>query len=86
MKFFVTMHMPPTMAPKGGDPPRLIHQMIVEHKSPSLEDFKETLIEDGYVVVREYFKDNKSHDSPLVEQGDILINGMHIGKVKVYVA
>jgi hypothetical protein len=72
MKFFITMNMP---SRNGGS----VHQIIGEHPASSLEEFREILNESEFVVVEEFYNKN---DGTLFSHGEIVLNTMHIGKVR----
>lgn len=73
MRFFITMNMPS----RGGNS---IHQIIGEHHAASLDEFHETLNENEFVVVEEFYK---NQTGGFYSVGGIILNTMHIGKVKV---
>lgn len=82
MRFLLTMHMP-TRAPENGLPANLVHQMNVEHReSQSLQDFVDTLSKKDFVVVEEFYRDPQS--GSYYSRGQVAINYMHIGKIKVF--
>jgi hypothetical protein len=56
-----------------------IHQIIAEHEAESLEDFKYDLNEQEFVVVEEFYRNS---DGSFYSVGNIILNTMHIGKVK----
>jgi hypothetical protein len=72
MKFFITMNMP---SRSGGS----VHQIIGEHAAGSIEEFSDILNESEFVVVEEFY--NKQ-DGTLFSHGEIVLNTMHIGKVR----
>jgi len=73
MKFFITMNMP---SRNGGS----VHQIIGDHESGSLEEFNYILNESEFVLVEEFYT---KPDGSLFSVGEIILNTMHIGKVKV---
>lgn len=73
MKFFITMNMP---SRSGG----AVHQIIGEHEAESLDDFNDALNESEFVLVEEFYM---KPDGGLFSVGGIILNTMHIGKVKV---
>lgn len=82
MRFLLTMHMP-TRAPDTGLPANLVHQMNVEHRdSNSLQDFVDALSQRDFLIVEEFYRDPQS--GAYYSRGQVAINYMHIGKVKVF--
>lgn len=73
MRFFITMNMPS----RGGN---TIHQVVGEHDAESLDDFAYTLNESEFIVVEEFYR---KQDGGFYSVGKIILNTMHIGKVKV---
>lgn len=73
MRFYITMNMP---ARSGS----AIHQIICEHSANSLVEFTELLNEEEFVVVEEFYR--RQTDGGYYSVGDIVLNTMHIGKVK----
>jgi hypothetical protein len=78
MKFLITMNMPVRTRDKVSQA-QLVHQVIVEHRSESLEDFRNLLNEQEFVLVEEFYKD----DSGYFSVGKMILNTSHIGKIKV---
>ena len=72
MRFYITMNMP---SRNGG----AIHQVIGDHESNSIEEFKETLNDCDFVTVEEFYR---NQDGGFYSVGDIILSTMHIGKVK----
>ena len=83
MKFLVTMNMP--VRRKSQDrqsefhQTSLVHQVIIEHKSISLEDFNFHLNQKDFIFGEEFYKGEVGYFSV----GPIIINTNHIGKVKL---
>jgi hypothetical protein len=73
MKFFITMNMP---SRNGG----VVHQIIGDHESESLEEFMDALNDSDFVLVEEFYM---KPDGNLFSVGNIVLNTMHVGKVKV---
>jgi len=73
MKFYITMNMPS----RGGNS---IHQVIGDHDAEDLNDFVYTLNESEFILVEEFYR---KQDGSLYSVGPIVLNTMHIGKVKV---
>jgi len=73
MRFYITMNMPS----RSGNS---IHQIIGEHHAVSLKEFHETLNDVDFIVVEEFYK---NQSGGFYSVGEIVLNTMHIGKVKV---
>jgi hypothetical protein len=73
MRFYITMNMP---SRSGSN----IHQIIAEHPARSLDEFNEILSDSEFVVVEEFYR---KQEGSFYSVGDIILNTMHIGKVKV---
>jgi len=73
MRFYITMNMPS----RSGNS---IHQVIGEHRAASLEEFHEILNDVDFIVVEEFYK---NQSGGFYSVGGIVLNTMHIGKVKV---
>ena len=76
MKFVITMNMPSYQG-------NLVHQLVVEHESDSLEDFVKTLSENDFVIVEEFYLDGRTGSS--YSRGRLALNYQHIGKIKAHV-
>jgi hypothetical protein len=74
MRFLVTMHMPSYSG-------NLVHQMNVEHKSNSLEEFVDALSKEDFVVVEEFYRDPTTGSDN--SRGMTAINHRYVGKIKV---
>jgi len=72
MRFYITMNMPS----RSGNS---IHQVVGEHHAASLEEFHETLNDVDFVMVEEFYKNQLGK---FYSMGEIILNTMHIGKVK----
>jgi hypothetical protein len=81
MRFLITMNMPSS---SGRD----VHSIIGDQKFCStVDEFMQELEGNGYIVVEEFFVDKyASSGSPasVKSNGDIGLNFMHVGKVKLY--
>lgn len=75
MRFIITLNMPSYQG-------NLVHQLVVEHGSPSLESFVEALSSNDFVVVEEFYRDGKTGSS--YSRGKLALNYQHIGKIKCY--
>jgi len=73
MRFYITLNMPS----RSGNS---IHQVIGEHEAESVHDFTYTLNECDFVVVEEFYR---KQDGGFYSVGQVALNTMHIGKVKV---
>lgn len=78
MRFQITMNMPS----RSGNS---VHQIIGEHPAKSLGELVEVLSNSDFIIVSEMYKDN---DAPKGQGdfygvGDIAINPLFIGKIKV---
>lgn len=82
MRFLLTMHMP-TRASDSSVPANLVHQMNVEHReSQSLQDFVKALSERDFLIVEEFYREPQT--GAYYSRGQVAINYMHIGKIKVF--
>lgn len=79
MRFLITMNMPSAAG-------NTVHQVTVEHKSASLQEFCETLNTDIFVMCRNFYR-RTDNDGVMYweDRGDIILNSAHVGKVQVYV-
>ena len=81
MRFLFTMHMPSF----GGHP---VHQIIGDHPANSLEDLVEEIGNSDFIIISEIYKDDgnrtKLSNPDYFQKGDVSLNCMHIGKVKVF--
>jgi hypothetical protein len=80
MKFLITMNMPSS---SGRD----VHSIIGEYPAADVGEFMDVLEGNGFIIVEEYFIEK--HNGPGAQQsvksnGDIAINFLHVGKVKLY--
>lgn len=73
MKFLVTLNMP---SRKG----ELVHQVVCEHEAQNIEDFMAVLNEQDFILVQEFYR--KPESSGFFPVGTLILNTMHIGKVK----
>lgn len=87
MRFEIVMNMPVRVNHEKEDLAKiplqqipLIHRIIVEHPSRSLEEFVDTLERHDFVIVEELFYDSYMKD--LRSNGMIAINHRYIGKIK----
>ena len=78
MRFIFTMHMPSVSG-------NLVHQIIGEHPSESLDELSQEMTDADFIIVTEYYKDDSAGRSGLSSRGQISLNCMHIGKIKEFV-
>lgn len=74
MRFLVTMNMPSYSG-------NLVHQMTVEHKASSLDEFIKLLMRDDFIVVEELYKN--PNDGSYYSRGNVALNHQYVGKIKV---
>ena len=75
MIFQITMNMP-----SYGN--ALVHQILGEHPSASLEDFLEELAANDFIVVTEWYR--SADTGKPVKKGDIILQTNLCGKAKVF--
>jgi len=73
MRFLVTLNMP---SRKG----ELVHQVVCEHASKSIDDFLKSINENDFILVEEFYR--KPDNAGFFPVGMMILNTMHIGKVK----
>lgn len=80
MRFLLTMNMPNV----HND---LVHQMIIDHDSESLDAFCKTMNRDEFIVVRHWYKRKHPYTKEVQweDRGDAVLNTHHIGKVAEYI-
>ncbi len=76
MRFLVTLNMP---SRKG----ELVHQVVCEYPCETIEDFHAVLQGEDFVLVEEFYR--KAENAGFFPVGPLILNTMHIGKVKVSV-
>lgn len=74
MRFLVTLNMP---SRKG----ELVHQIICRYPVDDIEGFLDAINENDFILVEEFYR--KPENAGFFPVGMIIINTMHIGKVKV---
>lgn len=74
MRFLITLNMPS----RKGEP---VHQIVCDYPTDSLDDFMGTLNDCDFICVEEFY--SKSDSGGYYSVGMMLLNTMHIGKVKV---
>lgn len=78
MKFVLTMNMPSSQG-------FLVHQVMITHKSKSIEDFCNLLNDEMFIIGQQFYKRfNADGESVFVDKGGIILNTSHIGKVQEY--
>jgi hypothetical protein len=73
MRFLVTLNMP---SRKG----ELVHQVVCEYPVSSIEGFLDALNESDFILVEEFYR--KPDNAGFYSVGMVILNTMHIGKVK----
>ena len=74
MRFLVTLNMP---SRKG----ELVHQIVCHYPVDNIEGFLDAINESDFILVEEFYR--KPDNAGFFPVGMIIINTMHIGKVKV---
>ena len=74
MKLLITLNMP---SRKG----ELVHQVVCEYPCETIEEFHDVLQEYDFILVEEFYR--KAESAGLFSVGPLILNTMHIGKVKV---
>ena len=74
MKLLITMNMPSNSG-------KMVHQIIAEHPSETLEAFCNELSDNEMVIVKQLYNNSGTWS----DRGDMIINSMHVGKVQAYV-
>jgi len=77
MRFLITMNMP---SRKG----ELVHQVICEYPVSSIEELLEDLNERDFIIAEEFYR--KPDNAGFYSVGLMLLNTMHIGKIKAEVS
>jgi hypothetical protein len=80
MRFELIVNMP--VRGKADEPPALIHRMVVDHKSDSLEEFVAEISYTNLIIVEEFFPDKFYSWRNATSNGEIAINTDLIGKVR----
>jgi hypothetical protein len=65
----------------------LVHQMIVDHNSTSMEQFCSTMNRDEFIICRQWYKrkDPYTKEVSWEDRGNVILNTHHIGKVLEYI-
>jgi hypothetical protein len=77
MRFQITLNMPSHQG-------KSVHQITADFACDSLQQFCDALRENDFIVVREFYRlrDERTGLDTLHDKGEIIINCMHVGKVK----
>jgi len=73
MRFLITLNMP---SRKG----ELVHQVICEYPVSSIEGFLDAINDSDFLLVEEFYR--KPDNAGFYSVGLMILNTMHIGKVK----
>lgn len=73
MRFHFTMNMP---ARSGNQ----VHMIVADHPSNSLDEVTSAMNENDFIIVEEFYK---AEDGSYFSKGEITLNCLMIGKVKV---
>jgi hypothetical protein len=73
MRFLVTLNMP---SRKG----ELVHQVVCEYPVSSIEGFLDAVNDSDFILVEEFYR--KPDNGGFYSVGMVILNTMHIGKVK----
>ena len=76
MRFLITLNMP---SRKG----ELVHQVICEYPVSSIEGFLDAINDSDFLLVEEFYR--KPDNAGFYSVGMMVLNTMHIGKVKAEV-
>jgi hypothetical protein len=77
MRFLITLNMP---SRKG----ELVHQVICEYPVSSIEELLDDLNERDFIIAEEFYR--KPDNAGFYSVGLMLLNTMHIGKIKAEVS
>jgi hypothetical protein len=64
----------------------LVHQIIGDHPADSIDELMDIMARSDFVTVVEVYKDTEKRPASYYTKGPIMLNCMHIGKVKEFVA
>ncbi len=73
MRLLITLNMP---SRKG----ELVHQVVCEYPVSSIEAFHDALNDSDFILVEEFYR--KPDNAGFYSVGLMILNTMHIGKVK----
>jgi hypothetical protein len=74
MRFLVTLNMP---SRKG----ELVHQIVCRYPVDDIDGFLDAVNENDFILVEEFYR--KPDNAGFFSVGKMIINTMHIGKVKL---
>jgi hypothetical protein len=77
MRFLITLNMP---SRKG----ELVHQVICEYPVSSIEAFLDAINENDFLLMEEFYR--KPDNAGFYSVGLMILNTMHIGKIKAEVS
>ena len=77
MRFQITMNMPS----RSGNS---VHQIIGDHPAKSLSELIDVMSQSDFIIVEEVYKENDPNRTSYFSVGDIAINPLFIGKIKVF--
>lgn len=77
MRFLFTMNMPSFTG-------NLVHQIVGDHPAETLKDLMGVMDESDFITVTEVYKDTERRPATYYTKGPIMLNCMHIGKVKEF--
>ena len=77
MRFLFTMNMPSFNG-------HLVHQIIGDHGSKSLDDLTDFMSKRDFIIVSEVYKDTTRDSVNYYPKGDVVLSCLHIGKVKEF--
>ena len=77
MRFLITLNMP---SRKG----ELVHQVICEYPVSSIQAFLDELNDSDFIIAEEFYR--KPDNAGFYSVGLMILNTMHIGKVKAEVS
>ena len=73
MRFLVTLNMP---SRKG----ELVHQVVCEYPAKSIEEFLDAINDSDFILAEEFYR--KPDNAGFYSVGMVILNTMHIGKIK----
>lgn len=77
MRFLFTMNMPSFTG-------NLVHQVVGDHAAATLKDLMDVMEDSDFITVIEVYKDTERRPASYYSKGQIVLNCMHIGKVKEF--
>lgn len=77
MRFLFTMNMPSYTG-------NMVHQVVGDYPVDTLEELMEMMGESDFITVTEVYKDTEKRPAIYYTKGPIMLNCMHIGKVKEF--